>query len=191
MSIDHSNIKAKELGLFKQFKAGQTGVFNYFFERYYQGLCIYAAKMTGSEHTAKDLVQDFFLRFWENRKTIEIQISVKSYFIRSVHNRCLDYLSFQNVRTAHLQNRLLAFNDEDLLEYPLLDYELKQQISEAIRRLPDDIRNTFMRSRFEGLSYQQIADCECISVKTVEYRISKALTALREELRDYLYILIL
>jgi RNA polymerase sigma-70 factor (ECF subfamily) len=186
-----SDTKATELSLFEKFKSGQTGVFDYFFERYYQGLCVYAAKIVGSEQASKDIVQDFFLRFWENRNSIEIHTSIKSYFIQSVHNRCMDYLSFRNVRTRHLRNELSILNDDDLLEYPLLDPELKRQIDEEIGRLPDGIRNTFLLSRFEGMSYQQIADQENISVKTVEYRISKALTSLRKGLSDYLYTILL
>lgn len=189
--MNHSSkIKAKELSLFEQFKAGNNRIFDYFFERYYQGLCVYAAKIVESEMVSKDIVQDFFVRFWENRKTLEIHVSIKSYFIRSIHNRCLDYLAFRNVRTIHLQSQLSVLSEDDLLEYPLLDYELKHRIDEEINRLPQDIRNTFMLSRFEGLSYQQIADRDNISVKTVEYRISKALTSLRKGLGDYLYILI-
>lgn len=185
-----SDTKAKELSLFEKFKSGQTGVFDYFFERYYQGLCVYAVKIVGSEQASKDIVQDFFLRFWENRNRIEIHASIKSYFIQSVHNRCMDYLSYQNVRITHLQNQLSFLRDDDLQEYPLLDSELKRQIDQEISHLPDGIRETFLLSRFEGLSYQQIADQENISVKTVEYRISKALTFLRKGLSDYLYIIL-
>jgi RNA polymerase sigma-70 factor (ECF subfamily) len=186
-----TDTKAKELTLFKQFKSGETGVFDYFFERYYQGLCVYALKLVGSEQVSKDLVQDFFLRFWENRKAIEIHSSVKSYFLQSIHNRCMDYLSFHQVRFSYRQNQLLLLSEDELAEYPLLHFELKQQIDAEINRLPEDIRLTFILNRFEGLSYQQIADQENISVKTVEYRISKALNYLRKALDDYLYSILL
>lgn len=181
----------RELNLFRDFKAGQARIYDYFFERYYQGLCVYACRLVGSESVSKDLVQDFFLRFWENRRTLEIHTSVKSYFIRSVHNRCLDYLSFNQIRMAYRQHQLLWADDDDLLEYPLLDFELKAQIDLEISRLPDEIRDTFRLNRFEGLSYQQIAGKKQISVKTVEYRISKALEALRKGLDNYTYLLIL
>ena len=189
--MDHlTNTKTRELALFKQFKAGQTGVFDYFFERYYQGLCVYAVKITGSEPASKDIVQDFFLRFWENRRNIEIHSSVKAYFIQSIHNRCLDYLSFHNIRSAYLSNQLTTVNDDQLVDYPLLDLELKDLIEKEINRLPKAIRTTFIQNRFGELSYKQIADKENISVKTVEYRISKALTHLRKELKDYLYLIV-
>ncbi|WP_423129526.1 RNA polymerase sigma-70 factor [Gaoshiqia sp. Z1-71] len=186
-----ADTKTKELVLFEKLKEGQSLAFDYFFERYYQGLCVYAIKIVGTESVSKDIVQDFFVRLWENRKNIEIGLSVKSYFIRSVHNRCLDHLAYRNIRTAYADQQLSILSDIDMTEFPLLDSELKQRIDDEIRRLPDGIRETFILSRFTGLSYRQIADQENISVKTVEYRISKALTSLRHGLSDYLYLLLL
>ena len=183
--------KAKELNLFKKLKEGNDQAFQYFFERYYQGLCVFAVKIVGAEQVSKDIVQDFFVRFWETRERIEIGVSVKSYFIRAVHNRCMDYISFREVRLSHAEKQLAFYKDDDLIEFPLLDFELKQRIEEEIKSLPDEIRETFLLSRYNGLNYKQIAEKENISVKTVEYRISKALTSLRKGLSDYLYLLIL
>ncbi|MGE4586772.1 MAG: RNA polymerase sigma-70 factor [Mangrovibacterium sp.] len=185
------NTKARELILFREFKSGNEKAFDYFFERYYQGLCVFASRITGSEQSAKDIVQDFFTRFWENREKLEIHSAVKSYFIRSVHNRCLDYLAFREIRLRHASRELALLSDDDLLDYPLLDPELQQQLDKAIGQLPETVRKTFLLSRMEGLSYKHISEREQISVKAVEYRISKALTFLRKALDDFLFFLIL
>ena len=191
MSFSDLNITVKEKQLFLEFQGGTHGVFDYFFDKYYQGLCVYAYRILKSNSEAEDLVQDFFVRILEKRKNIAIDSSVKSYFIRSIHNRCLDNLAHQKVRINHEQFRLKMLSEEDLQEYPLLDSELTQQIERAIKKLPEGIRETFILNRFDGLSYQQIAKQESISVKTVEYRISKALTILRKDLGDYLLLLLL
>ena len=80
--------------------------------------------------------------------------------------------------------------EEDFQQYPLLDDELQHKIDQAIQNLPLVIRETFKLNRMDGLSYQEIARQENISVKTVEYRISKALGILRHELGNYLPLLI-
>lgn len=190
MTSSGLNNTVKEKKLFLEFQGGNLAVFDYFFDKYYQGLCVYAYRMLKSNSEAEDLVQDFFVRILENRKNIFIDSSVKSYFIRSIHNRCLDILAHQKVKINHEQFRLKMMSEEDLQEYPLLDSELTVQIERAIQSLPDVIRETFMLNRFEGLSYQQIANQENISVKTVEYRISKALAILRKDLGDYLLFLL-
>jgi RNA polymerase sigma-70 factor (ECF subfamily) len=190
MSFSSLNNTNNEKQLFLDFQGGNHTVFDYFFDKYYQGLCVYAYRMLKSNTEAEDLVQDFFVRILENRATISIETSVKSYFIRSVHNRCLDNLAHQKVKINHEQFRLKMMSEEDLQEYPLLDSELARQIEQAIQNLPDVIRETFMLNRFEGLSYQQIAKQENVSVKAIEYRISKALTILRKDLGDYLLFLL-
>ena len=190
MSSSGLNNIVNEKQLFLDFQGGNHAVFDYFFDKYYQGLCVYAYRMLKSNSEAEDLVQDFFVRILETRKTIFIDSSVKSYFIRSIHNRCLDNLAHQKVKINHEQFRLKMMSEDDLQEYPLLDSELTKQIEMAIQSLPDVIRETFMLNRFEGLSYQQIAKQENVSVKTVEYRISKALTILRKDLGDYLLFLL-
>jgi RNA polymerase sigma-70 factor (ECF subfamily) len=87
----------------------------------------------------------------------------------------------------------MQFNDEALEK--LGNYfqfeELRVKIEEAIHKLPPEIVETFRLSRFEELSYREIADRQGISIKTVEARISKALRILRVELKDYLPIIYL
>ena len=82
MSFSALNNIVKEKQLFLDFQGGNHAVFDYFFDKYYQGLCLYAYRMLKSNSEAEDLVQDFFVRILENRKTISIATSVKSYFIR-------------------------------------------------------------------------------------------------------------
>lgn len=179
-----------EKQLFLEFQAGSQARFEYFFDKYYQGLCVYASRILKINSEAEDLVQDFFVRLLENRKTIQITDSIKSYFLRSIHNRCLDYIAHKKVIVAYENYSLRTMSDDDLQEYPLLDLELKQKINKAILNLPDGIRETFILNRFDGLSYHEIALKENVSVKTIEYRICKALGLLRFELSDYLIFLL-
>jgi RNA polymerase sigma-70 factor (ECF subfamily) len=179
-----------EKQIFLEFQEGKTVRFDYFFDKYYQGLCVYAFHMLKSKSNAEDLVQDFFVRLLENRKKLNISTSVKSYFLRSVHNRCLDFIAHQEVVTTFETYQLNTATDEYFQEYTLIDSELKLKIETAIQNLPDGIRETFIQNRFDGLSYKELAINEKISVKTVEYRISKALGILRKELGDYLQLLI-
>lgn len=187
--LNLSNV-LKEKQFFLDFQEGKIARFDYFFDKYYPGLCVYAFHMLKSKSNAEDLVQDFFVRLLENRKKINITGSVKSYFLRSVHNRCLDFLAHQEVVATFETYQLHATTEEYFQEYTLIDSELKQRIEKAIQDLPDGIRETFIQNRFDGLSYKELAANEKISVKTVEYRISKALGILRKELGDYLLLLL-
>jgi RNA polymerase sigma-70 factor (ECF subfamily) len=69
--------------------------------------------------------------------------------------------------------------------------ELRNKIEKAIASLPEEVGETFRLSRFEELSYKEIAEKQNISIKTVEARISKALRILRIELKDFLPLICL
>ena len=69
--------------------------------------------------------------------------------------------------------------------------ELEGRINTALKSLPGKCREVFELNRFEGKKYAEIASQLNISVKTVETHMSKALKILRDELRDYLYVVIL
>ena len=182
--------KSEEI-LFQEFLDGNNRRLSYFFNKYYRGLCVYAYKMTESKSASEDIVQSLFVYLWEKRQNISIHTSVKSYFLRSVHNRCLDFIAHKSIKENHKIYQLNNFREEEALDYPLMDFELKERLKKAINSLPETIRRTFIMNRIEGLTYKQIAEKEGVTVKAIEYRISKSLTILREALKDYLPIALL
>ena len=172
--------------LFKDFQKGKYYLFEYFFDKYYRGLCVYACRLIQSRSIAEDLVQDFFIKLWEDKNKLQINSNVKSYFLRSVHNRCLNFLALDKMKKAHHNYQLYQFQQDSILQYSLLDFEMEHQLRKAIEALPNRIRETFVMNRLDGMTYQDIAEREGITIKAIEYRISKALSLLRKDLHDYL-----
>ena len=73
----------------------------------------------------------------------------------------------------------------------LMADDLQVEIDQAIDSLPEKCRLVFVLSRFEDMTYQEIADQLGISIKTVENQISKALKSLRSALSPYLSVFVL
>lgn len=67
--------------------------------------------------------------------------------------------------------------------------ELEKEIELGINSLPEKCRMVFEMSRMEGLKYSEIAEKMNISVKTVEAQMSKALSVLREHLKEFLSLI--
>ena len=65
----------------------------------------------------------------------------------------------------------------------LFSNEVQELVNQALAKLPEKSRHIFIMSRYEGKNYQTIAN---LSVKSIEFHISKALNLLRKELKDYL-----
>jgi RNA polymerase sigma-70 factor (ECF subfamily) len=72
-----------------------------------------------------------------------------------------------------------------------LNEELQQLLEDALQRLPDNLRQTFLLSRVEQLSYKEIAERLNITVKSVDNRLARTMKILRKELQDYLPIFML
>jgi RNA polymerase sigma-70 factor (ECF subfamily) len=79
----------------------------------------------------------------------------------------------------------------ELVDEKVQAHDLESKIFEAMQALPEQCRLVFQLSRFEELKYQEIADQLQISVKTVENQMGKALKLMREQLKDYLPIVLL
>mgnify|MGYP001500636040 CR=1 FL=1 len=83
--------------------------------------------------------------------------------------------------------------ENDFLFQPdlFVESELQEQIANAMEKLPARTREVFMMSRFKGFSNNEIATQLELSKRTVETQISNALKILRNELKEYKFLLLL
>lgn len=140
---------------------------------------------------AEEVVQNTFYIIWKKRESLTIQSSVKSYLYKSVYNDCLNKLKHQKVRQAHAQDFQHTHSSESEDGIKLLHAkELKLKIDQALESLPEQCGKVFRLNRFEELKYKEIAEHLNISVKTVEIHMSKALKLMREQLKEYLRMVI-
>ena len=156
----------------------------------YRSLCAYALRYVSIDE-AEEIVQDTMLWLWDNWETIVPEKSVRSLLFRIVHNKAVNCIKHKAVLSrVHQQiehNLCEHFESPDFY----LNKELLQLLEEALKRLPDNLREVFILSRVEQLSYKEIAERLDISVKAVDNRLSRTMRILRKELKDYLPLLIL
>lgn len=145
-----------------------------FFEQHYKNAVIQATRIVKDQGTGEDLVQECFIKLWERRNDIK-SASLSSYFSKMVKNRCIDYLRINRPKTIEPEANQWHSEDHSTLEYK----ELAAAVNAVIDRLPERCREVFVLSRFEELSYKEIALSLNISPKTVENQISKALKIIR------------
>ena len=117
--------------------------------------------------------------------------AIRSYLFTSVKNRCLNHIRDQKKYRSRILD--VDIHDVDIAfeEDQMAVDELQKRIDFALNRLPDKCRQVFELSRYEHKKYQEIADKLNISKKTVEAHMSRALRSLREDLGDYLSLLLL
>lgn len=164
--------------------------FETLFKEHFTGLCYFAQKYLGDLDSCKEIVHNVFLKIWENRADFDWDKPAKSYLFTSVYNRSINYIRDHKKFTSSGNDIL---NHPEQVEYTdtMETAELEGKIKKALQKLPEKCREVFELSRFEGKKYAEIAKQLNISIKTVETQISKALKILKEELKDYLYIILI
>ncbi|HZK94146.1 MAG TPA: RNA polymerase sigma-70 factor [Prolixibacteraceae bacterium] len=181
-----------EKDLIVRLKNGDQTAFELLFHFYYSGLVIYASQFTADRDEAEEIVQDFFVRFWQKHQQIILSESLKNYFFSSVKNGSLNYLKHKKIEDGYLKEIYDLSNEH--LAYDTNLYvasELQDKIKNSIEILPDKCREIFMMSRMRGMKNEEIASELNLSKRTVESQISNALKVLRVELKDYTGLLIL
>lgn len=152
----------------------------------------YAIRFVEDEETARDIIQECFLRFWEKRALLSA-VSVTSLLFAMVRNGCLNYLKHLSIVEKHQIEYLASVDGEERLyysdfaldaEHKLLYDELQEQINIVIGQLPERSREIFLMSRFKGLKNREIADKLQISTTAVEKHIAKALQCFSKHFKD-------
>lgn len=179
--------KESENALVEKLKNSSKSAFSVIFLTYYQDLVRFAFRFTKNLETSEEIVQDVFIKIWEERATLEIRHSLKSFLLKSVQNLSIDRLRHLNIVNKYaslvLDNPVLSDNATE--NYVLRD-ELELNYIRAMEKIPAEFADVYRLSRIEGKSYSEIAQKLGVSVRTVEVRIGKALILLREELKDFL-----
>ena len=188
-----------EILIVEQLKTGNEDAYQYIYDRHYALLCHVANGYVKDHFLAETIVGDTIFHLWEIRETLEISVSIRSYLLRAVRNRCINYLnsewekreiSFSSLMPDEITDDKMTISDSHPLG-TLLERELEEEIYKAIDKLPDECRRVFDKSRFEGKSYEEISQELGISVNTVKYHIKNALASLQTNLSKYLITLLL
>lgn len=180
--------------LLAQLKKGNQTAFRTIFDQYYSLLCAIAYHYVKDTSVSQILAEDALLSVWDKHEDITFTSSLKAYLMRTVRNKSIDHLRSSKIEDSYISIEEVSNScflpDEELFEKYILA-ELEEKIEKAISTLPNECRNVFIMSRYDDKSYQEIADCLNISVNTVKYHMKHALNLLREELKDYLVLIII
>lgn len=185
--------------IIEQLKAGNNKAYQYLYDHHYAVLCHIAYQYVNDHFLAETIVGDVIFHVWEIRAELSIDTSIRSYFSRSVRNRCIDYLRSQYhqkevVMSGVSSTELPVIGYVQSGNYPLgrlLEKELEGEIQKAVDRLPDECRRVFKLSRYEGKKLGEIAQDQGISINTVKYHIKRALTLIDADLHKYLAAVII
>lgn len=172
--------------------------FNQLFNEFYPRFIRFAYGYVRDEQMAEDFVSEAFTVFWENREELPSETIPQAYILTVVKNKCLNQLKHLQIRNRVKQqlgeqaewklnlsiNSLEACNPDFIFSN-----EIKEIVDATLKKLPPKTKQIFILSRFQNLTYNEIAEKMNLSNKSIEYHISRALEKFRIALKDYIYLL--
>ena len=164
--------------LFVLVSDGKIAAFTTFYTQFFQKLLLASEKYVKDVFVAEEIVQDVFLKIWENPQNLTDIKLVKPYLYRSVINASINYINKQkNIELHHLKIAAES-SDQELLDLDE-ENELIVLLHQEINKLPPQCQKVFKMNRFEQLKYKEIAIRLNLSERTVENHIATALKLLR------------
>ncbi|WP_316808065.1 RNA polymerase sigma-70 factor [Pedobacter agri] len=151
------------------------------FKRHYKFLVLVAYQISKDEASAEDIVQDFFINFWNRRKEVTIESSFQSYATRAVKNLSLSYVKKQP-HSVELTVQISAGLQGDYLEEEeALQFKetADEKVLSLVNMLPSERKKVFLQYVVEGLSYADIAKANNISINTVKTQMKRAYAFLK------------
>jgi RNA polymerase sigma-70 factor (ECF subfamily) len=161
----------------------------HYFDEHFHHLVLSALRYVNDYDKAEDIVQDIFVKVWQNFDELKKIEDLKAYLFKAVKNSSLNYLRHIKVNQKFIVNAgdLHSSFEKSAEEYKI-EEETRIRILKAVSKLPDHWREAFVLSKYDSLKYHEIAREMNISQKTVEKYISKSLQFLRHELKDLLLL---
>ncbi|MDC3210157.1 RNA polymerase sigma-70 factor [Saprospiraceae bacterium] len=163
---------------------GDESAMDVLFRRHYKSICRSVYRILKDNNLAEDIAQEVFLGLWKKRDKLKITTSVQAYLKRTAVNKSLNFIRDQKIKFDDEEKMPVQYNNQSTSQQKLEADDLQNLINDSIDLLPEKCRLVFTLSRFEEMTYQEIANELNISIKTVENQISKALKFLRKALKQ-------
>lgn len=164
---------------------GDAKAYEAIYRRYWRSLFSIATWKTNSQVAAEEMVQELFLRLWENRQKNLIE-NPEAYLKTALRYSVIGFIKAKLANTQAELGEASEQAADQLADTGVGLTELSAALENALNMLPQKTRLVFQMSRFEQRSTSEIASQLGLTDRAVEYHITQSLRLLRFQLKDYL-----
>lgn len=177
-----------ETDLINRMKNDSREAFFIFYQKYLPVVESFAFSLVKDAVVCREIAQNVFVKVWDRRKKLDNVVSFKSYLFKMTKTAVYDYFQASRSRTVSLEDISERVNVSEMFaddsSAPDIDSKnLLMKVLLEIDRLPEKCGKVFIMSRMLGMKNREIAESLGVSVKTVEYHISNALSILRKNVK--------
>ncbi|MFZ5429896.1 MAG: RNA polymerase sigma factor [Bacteroidota bacterium] len=167
--------------LVRDLQKGSIQAFDAIYHRYHTKVYHFALNLQLTVEDAEEVVQEVFCAIWNTRQKIDPSLKFSSYLFGIARNQAHTILRKKTQMCHYLKIlEVDPIEKESLTERYVISKEMNELLSQYIELMPARRKEIFYLSRFEGLTYLQIASRLSITENTVDTQIRKALSFLRK-----------
>lgn len=173
-----------ERQLVSRLRVGDKKAFEEIFRKYREKIYYFAIRYYNSTEDAENVVQDVFIKLWDEREGVKEELSLNNYIYTIAKNHLFN-IQRKKINEKAYRNYII----DHLVQTPNLENELiyadmKAGMDKIIDELPPQRKKVFIMSNIEGLSNKEVASILDLSVRTVEVHKSLALQTIRKALKN-------
>ncbi len=186
--------KEEEFEIIQKILGGEVNHFEILQRKYQKPLTLLITRMIHNAEDAQDLVQETFIKAYNNLRFFKKEFSFHSWLFKIASNLCIDYLRKQRIQKISIEQPFPNSNEDDKhFDYPDKDADIDVKISiverdkilhQAINLLPEHYRKIIHLRYFEELDYQELAEKLSLPLGTVKVHLFRARKALLEILKS-------
>jgi len=181
-----------DAALVRKARDGDFGAFEALFERHRTLVYRFAYQMTGRRDDAEDLVQEAFVRAYQNLHRYRDEAKFTTWLLRIVTNLCTDQARMSQRRTALEQQEAVGALDWMTIgqtDDPVRNLEedrRKVALRKALAALPTHHRTMIVLRDIEEKEYPEIAQVLGCTIGGAKLRVLRARRALRDRIEPLL-----
>jgi len=177
-----------DIEILKQLVKGNAEAFDVLYQKYYQSIYNNICKMVADSLAAEDILQEVFLALWENKQKVHVDRSVAGWLFVVSYNKSATYLKQKlkesfiiqpgSVETVYVPLLHEEKNDEGIFQMQV------DLIDDAVSHLPSRKKEAFRLCRFEGKTYEEVAERMGISVQSVKDYLKQATVFIKDYIKN-------
>lgn len=161
--------------------------FEFLYKTHYKELYVHALSFVRDEEEAKDIVTDVYEYVWKNFEKLDSSVSLRPFLYSLVRSRSLDFLRKEKTKEKFLAyKKTFPEEEEEYVEYE----QLIEKVMHIIENMPKQTAVVFKKCFIERKKYKEAGDELGISINTVRWHITKAISILREKTSDIEMVLL-
>ena len=176
-------------------KEGSEKVFGLFVDAEFNNILYFVNQYLKDNMLAKDVAQETFITLWKVRQNLNPKSNLRAYTFTIARNKALNLLREKHLSSIDaLDKKEITLYTESLASNHVSEkidaLELEELLEKTYAEMSAKVRESFLLSREQGLTYEEIAKKRGLSAKAVEYHMNTALKLLRKRLKEYLVLFI-